>query len=521
MMEQFEGLRSDYSAAKQGRFRRRRSGLALAGSGADYHIRSEADFLRILEYARDIDRNDIVVGQAINRLVDNVLQDGIRLDPQTDDAALDLELRRRWEEWASEPDACHVAGEFDLLTIMRLVLRHAVVDGDVIVLPLDDGSLQLVEAHRLRTPRNTKMNVVHGVLLDEDRRRIEYWLTKDEIDPYRSVNRVSDIQRFAARDEQGFKQVLHLYFPRRASQTRGVSALAPIVDATGMHDDIQFANLVKAQVNSCFAIFRQRDIDFQGGTQAGYGAKENQTLSDGSVRRIEGIGPGLELTGDPGEKLEGFSPNVPNAEFFPHATMILTFIAVNLGLPVQVLMLDPRETNFSGWRGAMDQARLGLREMQRWLIQNFLRPLYKLKLREWLATDPKLRTSAAGNPLFHKHNWTAATWPYIEPLKDAQADSHRLRERLISPSRLHNERGRDWDEVLVEIVQDNGKLIRRAKAEAIAINDEFDDDAPVTWRDLIGTEMAEQIQAATTEPIGAEAEEPPAEPPAKGPKVAT
>jgi len=499
MMEQFENLRSDYSAAKQGRFRRRRSGLSLSGSGADYHIRSEADYLRILEYARDIDRNDIIVGQGINRLVDNVLQDGIRLDPQTGDEALNLELWQRWEDWTTDPDACHIAGELDFLTILRLILRHAVVDGDIVALPLEAGSLQLVEAHRLRTPRGTTRNVVHGILLDENRRRLEYWLTKDDIDPWRPISKVSDIRRYPARDADGNKQVLHLYFPRRATQTRGVSALAPVIDATGMHDDIQFAKLVQQQVVSCFTIFRERPEDYAGGSATGYGAKETQLLSDGSRRQIEGLGPGLELSGDPGEKLHGFSPAVPNPEFFEHAMMVLTFVAVNLDLPVQVLLLDPRATNFSGWRGAMDQARLGLREKQRWLANGVCRPLYLWKLRQWAVEDPALSRMLGKNPNSKRHRWNPATWPYIEPLKDAQADSHRLEKRLTSPRRLQMERGRDWEEVAAEIVEDNVLAVVMAKEAAKQVNEQIKDDDPVSWRELLSMAPKPQVMAPPAE----------------------
>lgn len=484
VMGHFENLRADFTAAKQGRFRRRRTGLALSGSGADYHIRSESDYLRILETARDIDRNDIVVGQGVNRLVDEVLMDGIKLDPQTGDKGLDEELWNRWETWSADEDQCDVTGERDLATIVRTVFRAVVVDGDIVVLPNEDGGLQLVEGHRLRTPRGTTRNVVHGVLLDQARRRLEYWLTKDDIDPSRPVQKVGDIQRYPARDEDGNRQVFHVYLPRRVSQTRGVSAFAPIVDATGMHDDIQFANLVKQQVASCVAWIRTREDTFQGtGASPGYGGKKTETLPDGSSRKIEGISPGMEVSGEAGEKIEGFSPNIPNPGFLEQAMLVLTFIAVNLNLPVQVLLLDPKNTNFSGWRGAMDQARLTFRELQRWLAR-FLCHVYQWKLRQWVLEDAVLRTMAAQpKVLIAKHRWNCPRWPYIEPLKDAQADAMRLEKRLISPRRLHAEHGHEFEEIADELVLDNAYLIVAAKAKALEINTQFPDD-PVTWRDL-------------------------------------
>jgi capsid protein len=75
-----DGLRSDYRAAKETRFQSRLVGVDPAGSGADYHYANEAQFLRLRERARDYQRNDCIVGQAVRRLTANVVKDGFTLD---------------------------------------------------------------------------------------------------------------------------------------------------------------------------------------------------------------------------------------------------------------------------------------------------------------------------------------------------------------------------------------------------------------------------------------------------------
>src|SRR5690606_14841349 len=209
IIQTHEKLKSDYRMARQTRFRQRRVGLPSLGAGADYHYRHEGQYLSLIEQARDIDRNNVVVKQGINRLVANILQEGFRLDPRTSDRGLNSELISRWREWADSPKSAHVAGEYDFAELARFVLRQTIVDGDILVLPLENGALQLIEAHRLRTPRNTARNVVHGVLLDELRTPIEYWVTRDDVDPMKSVSRVADMARYPARDEFGNKAVFH------------------------------------------------------------------------------------------------------------------------------------------------------------------------------------------------------------------------------------------------------------------------------------------------------------------------
>lgn len=477
--EAFRSLRNEYSAAKPSRFRKRLSGVSAMGSGADFHYSSEADYLRMMETARSYDRNDMVIGQAIKRLISNVLQQGFQLDPQTGDEGLNAELKARWKAWSEDPAQCDSSGRHTFHALSKLALRHQIIDGDICALPLKAGSLEFVEAHRLRTPRNTRKNVVHGILMTRQRRPREYWFTKDNIPPHQPLTRVADIRTYKAFSPEGHPQVFHLFDPKRISQTRGITALAPIMDTIGMHDDIQFAKLVQQQIVSCFAIFRQRE--FQVDPPAPVGATKTETLADNTTRTLEGISPGMEILGAPGETLSGFSPNVPNAEFFDHAKLILTIISINLGLPLAVMLLDPSETNFSGWRGAIDQARLGFKDIQQSAITQLYRPTYHFKVRQWMAEDNAL--AGAAEHVFN-HAWSPPFWPYIEPFKDAQADKLIFSSLLNSRREVLNRRGLDIDDVDRAVVTDNVRLIRSCAEAAQQLKKDFP-DARIDWRDVL------------------------------------
>lgn len=494
-----DDLRAEFRAGKDSRFQSRLQGVASMGSGADWHFRTEARQLHMLERARHYDRNDVIVGQGVSRLVANIVQDGFRLDPQTGDGGLDREMKWRWAAWAGDPDQCHSEGELSFAQMEALALRSVVVDGDVIALPLTDGRIQWVEAHRLRTPRSTKRNVIYGVQVDDQKRRIAYWLTKDDVDPLRPVNLVSDVRIYPARDADGNRQVLHIYSPKRFSQTRGVTALAPVSETIGMHDDLQFATLVKCQMASLIAILRERGPNWQpmGATQ--YGEQTTDTAA-GYTRTIEGVGAGLEIAGDVDEKLSAFAGNVPSPEFLNHAHLILTFIAINLDMPVHVLLIDPSQTNFSGWRGAIDQARLRWKQIQSWLLGAFHSPIYRWKVRQWLQTDVAIQSLAAKpgiDPFGHR--WNPPQFPYIDPMTDASADLLQVRNGLNSHRRIQAARGREWEEVADELILDNAYAIRAALREAREINAEFD-EAAVHWRELVSLPTPDGVSVAVGAP---------------------
>ena len=503
--EAFEEMRADYDAARSSRWRRRRRGVGASASGADWHYRNESDFIRLMELARDMDRNDAIIGQIIDRAVLNTIQDGIRCDPQTGDRKLDEELEARWCEWAEDPEQCDAAGELTFCDIESTVLRAHFVDGDMIVLPLrDEGALQLIEAHRVRTPTNTKQNVVHGVLLDRlTRKRLEYWIAPDDVDPQTAVQRVADMKRYPARDEEGRRQVFHVYHPKRMSQTRGITALHPIFDMLGMLEDINFAKLVQATSVSSWAILRKPHVDLLRGGALGAapptGPVTTERQADGTTRTLMGVSPGMEITARPGEEISGFSPGVPNPEYFPHVRLILTFVGINVGMPLVMVLMDAKETNFSGWRGAVDQARMGFRQNQRWLMRRFHQPVRRWKLDQWAADDRAMaRKRNKLGEMFYAAQWHCPTWPYIEPKKDAEADALRLEKNLISPRRQMAERGHDFWKMTTEIIEDRVTLFEGAIAAAETLNAAHP-EAKVGWRELIGSKAAEvgaKVEAA-------------------------
>ena len=486
VLNSFFTTRSDYASMRESRFEKQLAGVNSSGSGANYHIAQQNAYFRLMEKARSHDRNDIVVGQGVNRLVDNVVRNGFNLDVQTGNDELDKRLSDLWNKWSATPAFCHLNKRCTFSKMEKLTLRHVVVDGDILHLPLDTGQLETVEAHRLRTATNTSRNVICGVVVDDDGTSVEYWVAPNDVHPLRQIKRVSDVEKYSAFDSEGNPEVFHIFDARRFSQTRGVTALAPINSIVGMHDDIQFSQMVKQQMSSAMGIIRE----LKGGivkppTSAQLGEQTKETRNDGSTRIIEEFSPGLYIEGMEGEEFKVFSGNIPNQEFFPHSLLLLTFIAINLNLPVAVLLLDPSKTNFSGWRGAIDQARMGFQSLQQMMIEQFHTPVYRWKVRQWMAEDREIRELAKAGDVVDVfgHSWNPPSWEYIEPNKDAQSDTTILSNGLNSPRRVFARRGLDWDKVSDEIVNDRGDFIEKAILKARYLNGKYE-EAGVDWRDL-------------------------------------
>lgn len=510
----------DFSAMRPSRFRRTRSGLATYGAGANVHFRSEADCLRLMEIARDMYRNDAVIGQAIDRVVVNTMQDGFGLDPETGEKAIDDALYARWEAWANDRGACDDSGRFNFFEIADIALRSMMVDGDDLVILKDDGRVQFVEGHRLRTP--TSMNnrgVVFGVKLDERGRVLEYWITKEDISTSGLVGRVNEIDRQPAFDDQGRPLALHIADPKRYTQTRGVTIFAPVLDIMGNFEDLNFANVVKQQVVSAFCIFHEMAAGTAPSqtTLQPIGSRETVTDADGSSRVNEAIHPGMRYRGKPGETLKGFAPNVPSDGYFEHVQLILKMFGATLGLPLMMILLDSGETNFSGWRGAYTLAQNEWRRLQRLMRDRLYRQVYLWKAAEWADDDPVLGDAMKRmGPKYFAHKWALPSWPYVDPLKDIQADMLRVTSLLGSPRAVLAERGIEWETSIDQTVHDNAYAIDKAIAASKAIEQKH--GVAVHWSQILRLIEGELIRTERDQGDGQG--DPPGGGPARRPKGA-
>lgn len=483
-------IHAGYFAGGTSRFLPSPPGVAVLGSNADYHYQTEQAYFLMVERARFDDRDNMVIGQGVNRFVANVVQHGFNLQVCTGDEGLDSELTNRWRDWASSPEQCDYEGERDFEQISRGLLRNRTVDGDIFALPTTMGGIQTVENHHCRNPyglRSKLINgtgIVHGVEISNGK-RTAFHFTPDDLSAAGAVTRRTRMRRIPSRDKQGNRQVFQVYDPRRFSQRRGVTAFAPIVFPTRYHDDLQFATLVNAKRSSFYAIIREFDIDSPArpGTLQG-GSRTEVTRDDGTTRTEEGGGPGQTIKAARGEKIKGWSPAIPAPSFFEHSSCLLSIISINLDLPVMVFTLDASETNFNGYRGVIDQARLRFTQIQNDLIVQFHSPCYAWKVRQWVKRDPAIQSAAAKSGIkILGHRWTPRGWPYIQPVQDAAADDVRLSKNLISGRRRAQERGLDYDDLTTEIVEDRATLVLKALDAADEINKQYP-DAEVHWREL-------------------------------------
>jgi len=494
--EMFQGMKADYAAARPSKFRRTRVGM---GGSGDAHYYTEHEFRQLREQALAMERDDAVIGQMFDRAADNRVGSGFDLQPDTGDEALDLEIDDLWSFDTTDPARIDIAGRFNFAQMEWLLDRTQMLAGDMFALPLSSGHLQLFEPDRCTTPGNTRRkNVIHGVLLDAVNRPKEYWIAKDW-DRTSHVQRVGDVHQYPAfvLDEATkslVPNVFHIFDPRRSTQTRGITALHAIMDVAGMFEDLQFSNVLKAQLTAMITYVIKRMMGFHG-NPAGpqFGEQTTETLASGHDEMSEKVKPTLAIRLQAGEDLAGFAPAIPNDTFFDHVRLIMRMIGCNIGMPLELVLLDTTQTTFHGYRGALDQARIGFTRGQANLEARFHRPCYAWKLRSWIAAK-RLIGAAVSKRLkdgsIFRHTWGKPGWRYVEPKTDAEADSHRVEKLLAAPSDIAGERGKHYRSLIRRIVRDNTLAIKEANQAAKLLREEEEID--ISWRQVLNLTLPER-----------------------------
>lgn len=502
----FSDARADYDMSRASRFVRRRTGVAPTGAGEDWNYRSELKYYQDIEQARDMDRNDGLVGCLADRRVDNIVQQGFTLDTKTGDKGLDTDLWERWQAYANDPELCDIAGEMTFHEMERHVCRDESISGDIIGVGTEDGPLQIHEGHAVQTSSKVE-NTFLGVTRDKYGRREQYYVRYD----LNEFGQKSEAVPIDVRNSEGVRQLFHVYDPKRVSATRGVTQLAPVFSLSGMLEDINFAKLVQQQIVSCFAILAEKAVGSNGNLpsvdgRSKFGEPDTENTGSGT-RKLEGISPGMFYEGKEGEKLTGFSPNVPNSEYFQQVKLILQIMGVNFGLPLCLILMDGSETNFSGWRGAVDEARKGFVADQLNLVRRWHSPIYQWWLHREMALDSSLAKIAKKPKIkIFGHVWHPPTWSYIEPVADSEGDASQIRNGQTSPRRMHAARGKDHQTIVEETVEDNAFAIATAQSKADEINAKFPNAPPLTWRDLVPMPMPEGQTLALQDPAAVAAQ---------------
>jgi len=482
--------------------------MGQIGADADYHIDDQNAFLRMVAFVRMMERNDPVIGSAGQRLIANVNVGQMTVSPDTGDPELDEHLKTEWNEYAEDPLLSDSQRRFNYEAQADIAFIRTVFDGDMLCIPEADGSVLHLEAHRLQTPHRSKAN--RGVCGVETNGKYatKYHVSKRS-QRYGHVMRVQDTEPVAAFDDAGWPNVFHVFRPSRFSLNRGITSLASCGTAANRRDDNEFATILKAQMASCVT-WSEEITDMQTVKQLlQNGVSEAPALPTSYYERdaagfemaTAAMHPGRVLRPELGRKLTMHSPDIPGEGFFDLNMLMIQYLAMNLDLPLIVLLLDAKGANFSSYRNVLDQARMSFGKIQRWFAAAYHRPRYRHFVRTRMATDKRLRDFVSREKpedgrrsMVFRHQWNPVGWKYIHPVDDAQGDVLQLSNSMDDLDRFaRRKHGISGEEHIRRVVKYNELAVAEAYAGKLRLETRFP-GAEFDWRYLFAPPNRQGLQ---------------------------
>jgi lambda family phage portal protein len=219
---------------------------------------------QIMQSARDVVRNNGLAERAATVLVNSIVGTGIEPKLVSNDKALQDE----WKAHLRLLNSTQIDAEglSTLAAIQRLAVRAMVVDGESLVVWMDDPSrdgffkVRVLEADYLDDRLNGRaadgLNTIYdGIEYDERNRVVAYHIYDEH--PGSAVWHANWRGLTSSRVEAS--RVLHLYRVDRPGQRRGVSWFAPVLSDLVALADNDEAQLMRQKIAACMVAFWRSD----------------------------------------------------------------------------------------------------------------------------------------------------------------------------------------------------------------------------------------------------------------------
>lgn len=448
-----------------------------SNGSADTDNIPETDDIRFR--ARDAERNMAAARATVSTLVQNIVGSQLRVIPKPNYRRLGK--TKEWaDEWSQQVqylaaeyfDSTDVdaAGNDNFASMAALVVQSVITNGGALMLPIwrersaphratdYRTAFKLVEIDRLCNEFDQMDGefLRGGIELDEDGEAIAYHILKHHPgDMYMGWQREWEI--LPAYTDWGRQRVMHIYSRDRIDAHRGVSWIATSLPDYKHASDYQRYEMTAAAANAIIAMTVESPLPAEMIVEI-FGSHENYLQLRAQHKAMFGNknGPGKVVGLFPGDKLNGFVPSRPNANFGPFMDSILRPNTASNGLPLELVMRNFTTMNYSSMRGMMLEAERTFRTLKVWLKRQMLKPGYALWFEE--AVDAGEIPDCTPEDLHSGSTWSAWTgcdWlgdgtGWVDPVKEEQGTQLRIYGGRSSLQRECAARGIDWREVADE-----------------------------------------------------------------------
>jgi capsid protein len=465
--QQFYGASGRMPNSKADATRRQRS---LSGGSGERHL-TQLDLWTEREISRHLFDQSTIFAGIIETWAAEVIQSGFTLKPDTRDDDLNTlikELLFGWdgeEGWMAECDARGLMHFWDIITLAE---ETEAKDGDHAFYCDPDGnngrgSIAIIEGDRILTPYGYKeqsgYTISNGIVWNDSGYPVSVFVA-DTAPQYAFCSieqgRFYPIFRKWKAAEGGIVLAVDI---RRPTSTRRQPWLSAAVRAHDEIDDVFVAVRVALRNAACRSTYTKI---------ADWDAYRDwleivDPSTQGAPIPVEGLthspNPGDHILSNPGEEPGVLETNAPGSNFDPFMQLQLTTLGLPMGMCIEEA-LRIFQKSFSASRMAVASTRYSRYERrQKRVKRRKVTPLLQFAI-----ARHQVKGLLPNDPRCNHIRCTYPGWPYIEPLKDAQASEILVDKKLISRRTLRTETGYDSDAEELQIKREEALYPEPASA---------------------------------------------------------
>ena len=401
------------------------------------------DRLTMVRKCRWAERNSGLFKQILADMCLYTVGDGIK--PQSH--ASTPEIQERYEAYfAEKAKRIDITNRFSFYQAQSILLRGMIRDGDSFAAKVRNGAgeakIQLMEAHRVGDPLEGKVpEGMHDGI---------------QFGPYGEYIAVN-IYRSDGSSRQILAQSMMMVVDQEyASGARGVPLLQHSINS--IQDEMEILALEKQAVKDNGDI--TRIIKKEGGVLDGDMANELGSVTGGSYSNLANTMGGKLIALEPGESMDSFQSNRPNATFNGFISALERDISMGV-LPYEFVS-DPSKIGGASVRLITAKAARVFGKYQNVIIENFCVPTWGYIIGQGIA-DGEL----PDDPQWNQVSWTTPKSVTVDAGRDAANDRADLELGLLSPSELYAQRGLDYRSEMDKRANDMAFIIEKAKSAGI------------------------------------------------------
>lgn len=416
------------------------------------------DQQQLVAVSRSLANNDPTMSKFLANIWKNVFgPDGIKLQSKVQlqrgakmNTVANTIIEGAWAEWGKKEN-CDLARRLSWIQMQRIISRVTPVDGECFVRKVYRARnpfgfcLQIVNSDQvdrtygqsvpLMLPNGNR--IFMGIEVDADLATVAYHI----FDRHPSEAGNGPRQRIRVPGEE----ILHIFLPIADNQLRGIPWGAPSMLMMNQLKGYREAETIAARVAACQmgVITKNLDPNAEGDPNP-----DDAVTNNGSEMALE---PGSLKFLAAGEALQMFNPTHPTTAFSSFVQGANLSIAAGLDQAYMSLTGDVGAANYSSARVGLLDERDTYEGLQGFFVEEFCQPVFT----EWLKMTflTYLRGSLPGGDyrVYDKAEWHPRSFPWVDPLKDAQAELLKLNAGLTTRHKILASEGYDYDEIIKEL----------------------------------------------------------------------